>query len=169
MIRSQPGHGTTVDLYLPSTVKPRAEQGERRGEGVSARTTPLDILVVDDDPLVLANTVALLEDLGHVTRTATSGAEALVQLARDPHVDLVLTDHLMPQMTGAQLCRRIRLGAPEMPVLIVSGFAELDASGGGRFPMLAKPFDRDTLARALDAVRSPATVVPLRRDARKRA
>ena len=161
-IRSQLGHGTTVDLYLPATVKPRVEQSRPEQEG-ERTIASLDVMVVDDDPLVLANTAALLEDLGHTVRLATSGQEALDHLARGVQVDLVVTDHLMPQMTGAQLCRHIRRGAPELPVLIVSGFAELDASDGGRFPLLPKPFDRDTLARALEEVRRPATVVPLRR------
>ena len=164
LLRSLVGHGTTVDLYLPATVKPRAEQ--RRPEcAVAEQTTPLDILVVDDDPLVLANTAAMLEDLGHGVRLAVSGEDALLQLARDSNVDLVVTDQLMPRMTGSQLCRRIRLGAPEMPVLIVSGFAELDPSEGGQFPMLSKPFDRAALARALTEVHRPTTVVPLRRRA----
>ncbi len=168
LIRSHVGYGTTVDLYLPVTVKPRAEQRAwDRGPDHHAiedhTIEPLDVLVVDDDPLVLANTAAMLEDLGHSVRLAVSGEDALAQLARDPGIDLVVTDQLMPRMTGSQLCRRIRLGAPNMPLLIVSGFSELSGNETGRFPMLAKPFDRAALARALANLRRPATVVPLRR------
>ena len=163
MIHSHVGHGTTIDLYLPATVK--AGAGPRRAVDDSAArpTEPLDVLVVDDDPLVLANTAAMLEDLGHSVRLAKSGEEALDQLARGPGVDLVVTDQLMPGMTGSQLARRIRLGAPNMPVLIVSGFAELEASEGGRYPLLPKPFNRAALARALRDLHRPANVVPLRR------
>lgn len=163
VIRSLVGHGTTVDLYLPATVKPRVEQRRPDRTAVEQATEPLDILVVDDDPLVLANTAAMLEDMGHSVRLAVSGEDALQQLARDSDVDLVVTDQLMPRMTGSQLCRRIRLGAPEMPVLIVSGFAELDPSEGGRFPMLSKPFDRAALSCALADVHRSSAVVPLRR------
>ncbi|MBB5713192.1 MHYT domain-containing protein [Sphingomonas aerophila] len=163
MIRSHVGHGTTIDLYLPATVKAAAAQ-RRAVDDVSVEPgEALDILVVDDDPLVLANTAAMLEDMGHSVRLARSGEDALDQLARDSNVDLVVTDQLMPGMTGSQLARRIRLGAADTPVLIVSGFAELEATHGGRFPLLPKPFDREALARALKDLHRPANVVPLRR------
>jgi PAS domain S-box-containing protein len=163
LIRSQLGVGTTVELYLPATVKPPVEQRPSVTQVIDRTTASLEVLVVDDDPLVLANTAAMLEDLGHNVRLAVSGEDALDQLARDPHVDLVVTDHLMPHMTGLQLARRIRLGVPDLPVLIVSGFAEMDASDGGRFPSLAKPFDQAALSRALLDIDRHATVVPFRR------
>ncbi|MDP9086906.1 MAG: response regulator, partial [Pseudomonadota bacterium] len=162
-IRSQVGHGTTIALYLPATVKLAA--GKRHlPEKTSERSSePLDILVVDDDPLVLANTAALLEDLGHEVRLAVSGDDALEHLARAPRVDLIVTDQLMPGMTGSQLAARVRISAPDMPVLIVSGFAELESSEGRRYPMLPKPFDRAALVGALEDIRKSANVVPLRR------
>ncbi len=161
-IGSRLGHGTTVDLYLPATVK--APRQEPRAERVAERAgEPLDMLVVDDDPLVLANTAAMLEDLGHLVRLAASGEDALDQLARDARVDVVVTDQLMPRMTGTQLARRIRLSAPEMPILIVSGYAELDAGEADRFPMLSKPFDQAALSRALAGLRRPGVVVPFNR------
>ena len=162
-IRSRPGLGTTVELYLPATVKPRAEQRRHELRVVDRDATPRHVLVVDDDPLVLANTAAMLEDLGHAVLLAVSGEDALEQLARDSGVDLVVTDQLMPRMTGSQLARRIRLGMPDIPILIVSGFAELDTSEAGQFPILPKPFDQAALARALADLLQPAIVVPLRR------
>jgi PAS domain S-box-containing protein len=165
LIRSHPGLGTTVDLYLPATVRASGEQRRQLANPVEHAAEPLDVLVVDDDPLVLANTAAMLEDLGHAVRIAVSGEDALDQLARDGDVDLVVTDQLMPRMTGSQLAARIRLGVPDMPILIVSGFTEFQASEAGRFPMLPKPFDRQGLARAIAELRQPATVVPFRRTA----
>ena len=163
LIRSHVGIGTTVDLYLPATVRASSEHRAESARPVEQATEPLDVLVVDDDPLVLANTAAMLEDLGHSVRLAVSGEDALDQLARDPDVDLIVTDQLMPRMTGSQLARHVRLGAPNMPILIVSGFTEFEASEAGRFPMLSKPFDRDALSRAIRDVSRPATVVPFRR------
>ena len=168
VIRSHLGVGTTVELLLPVTLKAPIEQKPSAKRIDAADTVPLAILVVDDDALVLANTAALLEDLGHRVRLAASGADALDQLARDPIVDIIVTDYLMPQMTGAQLCRRIQSMAPELPMLIVSGFAEMDASDGGRFPVLAKPFSREALELALASVRRPATIIPLRRPEKQR-
>jgi PAS domain S-box-containing protein len=161
-IRSAPGHGTSVDLFLPATVKARAERPRSRTETFETAAEPLHVLAVDDDPLVLANTVAQLEELGHMVTQAACGDEALAILGIDPSIDLVVTDQLMPNMTGTQLCRRIRLGASDMPVLIVSGFAELDGSDGGRFPILNKPFDSNALAGAIARIRARGNVVPLR-------
>jgi CheY-like chemotaxis protein len=129
---------------------------------------PRQVLVVDDDPLVLANTAAMLEDLGHVVQTATCGEEALRLLGRSQPFDLLVTDQLMPGMTGSQLARCIRRTAPDLPVLIVSGFAELEESEAGKFPMLPKPFDRDRLQQALTELLQPAKVVPFRRPATAR-
>ena len=162
-VRSHLGLGTTAEIYLPATVKARSEVKQRSTQPADVALEPLEVLVVDDDPLVLANTAAMLEDLGHSVRLAVSGEDALEQLTRDPHVDLVVTDQLMPQMTGSQLARRIRLGVPDLPILIVSGFSEVESSDAGRFPILGKPFDRDALAGALADLERPASVVPFRR------
>jgi CheY-like chemotaxis protein len=104
-----------------------------------------------------------VEDMGHSVQQASSGSDALDRLARDADIDLVVTDQLMPGMTGSQLARRIQTAAPELQVLIVSGFAELEESDAGASPMLQKPFDRDALAQALSRLRHPATIVPFRR------
>ena len=166
-IRSRPGLGTSVDLLLPVAAAAPASRPEARpGFCPDESGAPCAVLVVDDDPLVLANTAAMLEDLGHAVQTAGSGDEALVLLGREGHVDLVVTDQLMPGMTGSQLARAIRRTAPDLPVLIVSGFAELAESEAGQFPMLHKPFTRSDLAHALARLDQPTTVVPFRRQAR---
>ena len=110
----------------------------------------LTVLVVDDDPLVSASTVVMLEDLGHEVVQARSGEEALQELSRDLEFDLMITDHSMPKMTGAQLARRVRGWKPDLPVVLATGYAELDDNAdGGDLPRLAKPF---TQAQLEDAV-----------------
>jgi len=163
VISSVPGDGTTVELYLPATIRrPEAQPAAERTPEVDAME-PLHVLAVDDDPLVLANTAALLEDLGHTVCLAASGEEAIERLATDSAIDLVITDQLMPGMTGSQLGRRIRLGAPGMPILIISGFGEFSEGDARHFHLLAKPFDRSALAQAMVEVRRPDKVVPIRR------
>jgi PAS domain S-box-containing protein len=154
-IDSVAGQGTTVTLYLPAASEPGRSLPDRPSatDAGALALPPLRILVVDDDPLVLANTAAVLEDLGHRVRSAASGEVALAEMAADGAVDLIVTDQLMPGMTGVQLATRIRAIAPAMPILIVSGFAEFGEDDAGQFPILAKPFDGQALAQALrDAV-----------------
>ncbi len=164
-LRSQPGIGTTAELWLPAH---EAGSGGDTGtvEEAPAAAVPsrtLSILVVDDDALVLGNTAARLEDLGHKVTVASSGHDALSLLARDV-VDVLVTDHAMPGMTGLQLADRARALHPGLPVLVVSGYAELPAQGAG-YPRLAKPFTQAALARAVDDVaraEGDAVVIPLR-------
>src|SRR5204863_3484514 len=83
------------------------------------------VLVVDDDPIVAAGTVAMLEDLGHVATEVPSADAALQQLLRQAaEIDLVITDHAMPGMTGTELAARIRRSWPELPVVIATGYAD---------------------------------------------
>ena len=148
---SKPGAGTTVELYLPA-IDPAAAVpviSPAIGDHSAAFEwgQPLSVLVVDDDPLVLVNTSAILEDLGHSAVAVESGALALAQLAQKPF-DVLLTDHAMPHMTGAQLVREIGERYPEMAVLIASGFAELPEDMN-HIPRLKKPYTQDELAQAL--------------------
>ena len=151
-IDSRPGQGTTIGLYLPATDRARGASPAPAPAAEPVTTRTLHILAVDDDRLVLTNTVAILEDLGHRVTPAASGKDALARLAAEDGIDLVVTDQLMPGMTGSQLARRIRRSAPTLPILIVSGFAEFDEADTGAFPLLAKPFDRNGLSRALATI-----------------
>ena len=78
--------------------------------------SPITILAVDDDPLVLANTAALAEDLGHTVIKAASGQDALDLLSDCPGLDLVITDQAMPGMTGVQLAEELQSLRPGLPV-----------------------------------------------------
>jgi CheY-like chemotaxis protein len=106
------------------------------------------VLLVDDDPLVLASTRAMLEDLGHVVLEASSGPQALELLRAGRAADLVITDYAMPGMTGVQLATAIRQLRPGLPVLLATGYAEVPGEGDAALPRLEKPFDAEALARA---------------------
>ncbi|NWK98238.1 hybrid sensor histidine kinase/response regulator [Sphingobium lactosutens] len=148
-IISASGAGTTVSLWLPVS---QAEPAKTCDVGVDlhgSATVPLVILAVDDDNLVLTNTAGMLEDLGHTVFQAGSAADALRMLA-EANVDLVVTDHAMPGMTGAQLADLIEQDHPGLPVIIITGFAELPPHASSRL-RLDKPFKQAELARAVMA------------------
>lgn len=105
------------------------------------------ILVVEDDRLLLMNIRSMLEDLGHVVIEAVSGAQALDIFTSEMPVDLVITDQSMPQMTGMQLAEKLRTIRPDLPVLVVTGYADLPP--GVSVAKLGKPFFPEDLARAL--------------------
>jgi CheY-like chemotaxis protein len=121
----------------------------------------MTILVVDDDPLVLANTAAMLEDLGATVMMASSGGGALAEVQRGG-IDLVVADQLMPQMTGLELAEAIRKDCPGLPLLLVSGFANLDRDAVKDIHVLAKPFTQEALARAVRMVKVSASVIPIK-------
>ena len=110
ILQSQQGEGTTAELLLP-VAKASMQAVGATGLSQAApakKLAPLTILAVDDDALVLMNTVAMLEDLGHTAFEAYSGREALEILQREDSVDLVITDQAMPQMSGTQLAKAIK-------------------------------------------------------------
>jgi len=149
-IESLRGKGTTVELWIPlfhgEVLPPIPVPGETRT--VSENKT-LVILVVDDDQLVLTNTKAMLEDFGHTVIDAISGPTALEAIRKTPHVDMVITDQAMPQMTGMQLAAAIKVDWPTLPILLVSGYAELPSKTAFELPKLAKPFSLDDLESAV--------------------
>jgi PAS domain S-box-containing protein len=153
LLSSQPGAGTSVELWLPRTLEPAPgpESEEPAARHVSQATGPvLRILLVDDDPLVVAGTIGMLEELGHADVHAVSSAEeALVVLREDAGFDLLLTDHVMPGMSGVKLAALARELYPGLPIVIASGFTELDALAGVRWPRLRKPYSLNDLEAAL--------------------
>ncbi|MBR7621048.1 PAS domain S-box protein [Phenylobacterium sp. 20VBR1] len=153
VMRSQAGEGTTVELWLPQVLA-----GDERqvfsGAGAVEEIhpiAPLTVLAVDDDSLVLLNTVAMLEDLGHTVFPAMSVRDALAVLKRET-IDLVITDFAMPQVTGLQLADEIAASHPGVAVILATGYAELPAGSESRLARLTKPFLQDDLARAMQEV-----------------
>jgi PAS domain S-box-containing protein len=155
-LSSQPGAGTTAELWLPRTTEPVASSAAAQAGPYAPAGRRLRILLVDDDPLVLAGTLAMLEELGHdAVQIAASGEEALAVLDRESGFDLLLTDHMMPGLSGMQLAARARAMHPTLPILLASGFAELEPMAGAAWPRLRKPYGLADLAAALAAVEQP--------------
>ena len=153
-LHSRVGEGTTAELWLPIAQATTGAVGELRHAPLEGgEREALVILAVDDDGLVLTNTVAMLEDLGHDGRAASSGQEALNILRRDNSVELVITDQVMPQMTGVQLAEAIEREWPDMPVLLTTGYAEMGPGEGEDLPKLSKPFTQAELAEQLARIR----------------
>jgi signal transduction histidine kinase len=151
-IRSQPGVGTDVELWLPATdntVEPTDEAVQTESAGARAGKA----LLVDDEELVRATTAEMLSDMGYEVRVASSAEEALTLIGHGLKPDLLVTDHLMPGMDGAELARRTRSLWPEVQILIVSGYAEGDGIAPD-LPRLTKPFRKDELEAHLAGFRS---------------
>jgi signal transduction histidine kinase len=150
VLLSAPGKGTTAELWLPraeETALPRMVEAQAPEPPGPARR--LTVLVVDDDPLVLASTTAMLEDLGHAVVEAISGRQALEILRAGARVDLVVTDQSRPAMTGVHLAGEVRQLRPMLPVLLATGYAERAEVMGSGLPIMAKPFDQPALAKAI--------------------
>ncbi|UDL93281.1 response regulator [Lichenihabitans sp. PAMC28606] len=158
------GKGTTVALWLPQAeIREVADDRsfaamQQRLEVPNEAERLLTVLVVDDDTLVSAGTTAMLEDLGHAVIEVDSAAHALAVL-NDPHerIDLVVTDHAMPGMTGLELARHLQTSHPDLPVILATGYAELlqEEWEGARLPRLAKPFRQNELLAAIAHVTGP--------------
>jgi CheY-like chemotaxis protein len=152
LLKSWPGAGTTAEIWLPmagetAVPDPRAEAPTP----VPRASRQLSVLVVDDDLLVLENTAAMLDDLGHIVVEARSGDEALALLRRTRTVDLVVTDYAMPGMTGLQLASAVAAERPETVILLSTGYAEIPSDERSSLPRLSKPFDQAALAKAVEA------------------
>ena len=146
-ISSKPGLGTSVALWLPVSETP-AEAPERQAELAPGPSAIGTALLVDDEELVRTSTADMLADLGYEVVEAVSGEEALRIVERGTRIDLLVTDHLMPGMTGTDLARAFKERYPGTPVLLVSGYAEAE----GMAPDLArltKPFRQADLAASL--------------------
>jgi PAS domain S-box-containing protein len=143
---SEKGKGTTVEMWLRQAEQAPAQPQVRNGKKL--RDKRLVVLLVDDDSLVLTNTAALLEDLGHFVVATASAAEALDALEVHPDIDVVVTDQAMPQMTGSELARRVGKRRPGLPIVLATGFADPDAEKS-RLPRLRKPFTQAQLREAL--------------------
>lgn len=153
ILKSRVGEGTTAELWLPAAAvaAPAVEQSRPLSPGADKQHALLVVLAVDDDSLVLTNTIAMLEDLGHTAIGASSGHAALEILRQENSIDLVLTDQVMPHMTGLQLADTIKAEWPKLPVIIATGFAETP-SDAREFAKLAKPFTQAELGEKLTNV-----------------
>jgi PAS domain S-box-containing protein len=149
LLKSRPGRGTSAELCLPVALGEPISATQDLTAHASYTEKKLTILAVDDDPLVAINTSALLEELGHTVYSAPSALHALEILHREKKIDLIITDQLMPDMTGLELVTRIRQENAHMPIILATGYAELGPGEGEGLPRLAKPFSQRELAEVI--------------------
>ena len=152
-IDSKPKLGTCIELWLPATDSPAAsadpavDVGRQGSAGIA--------LLVDDEELVRESSAAMLGDLGFSVVEARSAEDALRLVDEGLAFDLLVTDHLMPGLTGTDLAREMLGRFPHSRALIVSGYAEVDGIAPD-LPRLSKPFRLQELAGALADLKAPA-------------
>lgn len=150
-LASEPGRGTRVELWLPATQEEPAEVADHHNEPVTARRAA-KILLVDDEDIVRFATADMLRDIGYQVVEAASGSQALAAIRGGVDVDLLVTDYLMPGITGAALITELRATGHTLPALLITGYAATGADVPGDVPRLAKPFRQVDLAARVDAL-----------------
>jgi PAS domain S-box-containing protein len=137
-IQSRQGVGTNIELWLPvssiRTATPQSVEAPSRSGRADGT-----VLLVDDEEVVRMSTADMLENIGFDVRQASSAEAALTMVEAGLVPDLLVTDHLMPGMTGVDLARALREQFAALPVLIVSGYAEAEGIAPD-LPRLTKPF-----------------------------
>lgn len=145
LLKSEKGRGTTAELWLPAAADAAMVAEPPAAEAIPPVQRHWRILAVDDDALVLMNTAMMLEDLGHTVHQAMSAQAALELIEGGLDIDLVVTDHAMPAMTGSQLAAVLAERRPDLRLMLVTGYAELTRQAAD-LPRLSKPFSQSDLA-----------------------
>ena len=153
-IASRLGVGTVVSILLPRFLGPIEDEQPTAAEASAVTEAGTrTILLVEDDPRVREATATALAELGHVVHAFASGHEALIRIAGDPAIALLMTDIVMPEMTGVELVQAAKALRPDLPVIFVTGFTG-EASDPEKFrdgAVLRKPFTLRALGDALAA------------------
>ena len=162
-ITSELGTGTSAELWLPRSPAGSEREAEASSEAPQGQTRmpSLAILLVDDHPEVRTTTAALLLDLGHSVTEASNGAEALAMLEQGQCVcDLLITDYAMPHLSGTDLLKGARELCPDIPALIITGYADTEVIGDrpDDVQILLKPFAPAALEEALARIYSETLV-----------
>ncbi|HXE03074.1 MAG TPA: ATP-binding protein [Methyloceanibacter sp.] len=163
-IESEVGRGTAVSIYLPRTnaaATVRLHPAAQRTDTADVHVLGARILLVEDDPRVRTATVGALEDLDYEPAACGSGAEA-IELFNSQMFDLVITDVIMPEMTGPELIRYLKSnGSHDFAVLFVTGYVGEGESDDLRdYELLRKPFTVGALANAVAAALARTTEPP---------
>jgi signal transduction histidine kinase/ActR/RegA family two-component response regulator len=149
VVSSTPGHGTTMQAYFPRLELPPAQAAPSPERAVRQRGGET-VLLVEDEPAVRETTRRVLESRGFHVVIAATPSEAAALVERDPFsVDLVVSDVVMPVMSGPQLAEHVGVVAPHLPILFLSGYAREAAGMGGALKsgrhFLQKPYTTDDL------------------------
>jgi PAS domain S-box-containing protein len=151
-IYSEPGHGTTVRMYLPRSTQ--QEDLEVVSADVPVEGGPETILVAEDDEGVRATVVEMLQDLGYRVLKAPDANAALAIVESGMPIDMLFTDVVMPgPLKSSDLARKAKDRLPNLAILFTSGYTENSIVHGGRLDpgvqLLSKPYTREALARKI--------------------
>jgi PAS domain S-box-containing protein len=150
-IESRTGEGTIVRIYLPRSDNVLAAPAKDRKE--AAGVADKAILLVEDNDLVRAFAEGVLADIGYRVTSVASADEALARLdGAEAEFDLLLSDIVMPGMTGIELARRVHATHPGLPVLLATGYSDdLFKGAAAEFRVISKPYGPAVLAEAVAA------------------
>jgi signal transduction histidine kinase/ActR/RegA family two-component response regulator len=173
-VYSEVGQGTTFKVYLPRSLdeafKRAPAAGRRKSPSVLPSGASETVLLIEDNDELRGSIHDILETLGYRVAVASNGTEALAALDREKgRVDLVVSDVVMPGMSGQEIVQKIREKVPNLPVLFISGYTDnVVLRHGileGRFEFLEKPFSADRLAAKIREVlpKEPRTAGSARR------
>jgi two-component system cell cycle sensor histidine kinase/response regulator CckA len=163
-VDSEPGKGATFTIDFPRVGAPGTPSASVAMPNPEANATGI-VLLAEDEPAVRDFTKRALERAGYTVLTAKDGEKAL-QASREweDHIDVLVTDVVMPGMHGPELAYRIRQQRPGIGVLYISGYAEDTVASGGEFAtpggFLPKPFTSDALTRAVRRAAGATTETP---------
>jgi signal transduction histidine kinase/CheY-like chemotaxis protein len=161
-VESEPRQGARFEVYLPVVDEPD-ECGHPQETAVAPAHQSEAVLIVEDEPEVRELASEFMKSAGYTVLTAKDGEEALALVAcSDEHIQVLVTDVVMPNMRGPALAKHLKHLRPELKVVYMSGYLEFNTDGGefleeGFF--LQKPFSRDTLVRKVAEALSDQRVV----------
>ena len=154
-VESEPGEGTTVNLYLPRSDRAPAAILPSDPAKPLQRQQHGRVLMVEDDDSVAALVVEMLQELGYEVTRVSGAAAALRQLDAIQDLEIVFSDMVMPgRMNGMDLAREVSRRRPDLPIILTTGFSEAAAQARAQgFRLLLKPYRIEALATALEAAR----------------
>ncbi len=153
-LESVPGTGTTIELWLPASAETGVEPDKPAAEPVVAERAAT-VLLVDDEELVRSATAEMLRDIGYSVIELASASQALSAIRSGVDADILVSDYVMPGMTGGQLINELRATGVRIPTLLVTGYAATGEDVPGDVTRLAKPFRQVDLAARVNELLRP--------------